>query len=77
MSCVASFIGTPPNWPDPPGLLCDLVAAFNWCHPSPTQVTQVLKSGPSGALAQLHVVKGRRCEQEHVSHLLEHTAAAL
>lgn len=41
------------------------------------QVTLVLRSGPSGALAQLHAVKGRRCEQEHVSHLTDHTAAAL
>lgn len=41
------------------------------------QVTLVLRSGPSGALAQLHAVKGRRCEQERVSHLMDHTAAAL
>ncbi|KAK7140556.1 hypothetical protein R3I94_012983 [Phoxinus phoxinus] len=40
-------------------------------------VTLVLRSGPSGALAQLHAVKGRRCEQDHVSHLTDHTAAAL
>lgn len=82
MPCVASHVTllgpTCSYWPHPPpGLSCDLVAAFNWCHPSPTQVTQVLRSGPSGALAQLHAVKGRRCEQEHVSHLTEHTAAAL
>lgn len=41
-----------------------------------TQVNLVWKSGPSGAHAQLLVVKGRRCEPELVYHLTGHTAAA-
>lgn len=40
------------------------------------QVNLVWKSGPSGAHAQLLVVKGRRCEPELVYHLTGHTAAA-
>lgn len=39
-------------------------------------VNLVWKSGPSGAHAQLLVVKGRRCEPELVYHLTGHTAAA-
>lgn len=41
-----------------------------------TQVNLEWKSGPSGAHAQLLVVKGRRCEPELVYHLTGHTAAA-
>lgn len=49
---------------------------FHMCLLSCTQVNLVWKSGPSGARAQLLVVKGRRCEPELVYHLTGHTAAA-